>query len=180
MNARTDRTWIARKEDFENNQKWWLVDAEGQTLGRLATQLASTLRGKNKPTFTPHVDTGDCVVVVNAEKIRMTGNKMAQKKYYSHSGYFGSLKETTAEKAIETDPESIITEAVRGMLPKNKLATRIIKKLKVYQGTDHPHSAQKPEAVNVDKRNHLRNRKKKNEQSSRFPYSRNWKSNYQR
>ena len=144
------KTWNAKPEDFENNQKWWLVDAEGQTLGRLATQVAVTLRGKNKPTFTPHVDTGDFVIVVNADKIKMSGNKWEQKKYYSRSKYFGSLKEATAEEVVENEPEKIISEAVRGMLPKNKLATKVIKKLKVYRGTDHPHSAQKPEALNVN------------------------------
>ncbi len=145
------KTWNAKKEDFGyETKKWWIVDAEGQTLGRMATKISDTLRGKNKPTFTPHVDTGDFVVVVNAEKINLTGQKLAQKKYYTRSRFFGSLREMNAEGMQEKSPEYMITEAVKGMLPKNKLATQILKKLKVYAGTNHPHSAQKPESLTLN------------------------------
>lgn len=138
-------TISAKKSDIEN--KWWLVDAEGQTLGRLATSIASRLRGKHNPLFTPHVDTGDSVIVVNAEKIVLSGNKWEQKNYYRHSGYMGGLKTINARKLLEKRPEDLVRIAVKGMLPKNRLGRDLIKKLKVYAGAEHPHEAQKPEAM---------------------------------
>ena len=139
------KTYSAKKEDVV--RKWVLVDADGKILGRLASEVASLLRGKHKPIFTPHVDTGDHVVVVNAEKIRLTGRKLVQKVYYHHTGYPGGLRSTTAGKLLSEKPERIIQKAVRGMLPKNKLGHAMLKKLKVYRGPQHPHQAQKPEAV---------------------------------
>ena len=127
-----------------NDRKWVLVDAENQILGRLATQVAMRLRGKHLPNFTPHVDVGDFVVVVNAEKIRLTGNKWGQKIYYRHSGYMSGLKETTARKMNQEKPEQMIRLAVRGMLPKNRLGRGLLKKLKIYRGGEHPHEAQQP------------------------------------
>jgi large subunit ribosomal protein L13 len=138
-------TISAKKSNIEN--KWWLVDAEGQTLGRLATSIASRLRGKHNPLFTPHVDTGDSVIVVNAEKIVLSGNKWEQKNYYRHSGYMGGLKTINARKLLEKRPEDLVRIAVKGMLPKNRLGRDLIKKLKVYAGAEHPHEAQKPEAM---------------------------------
>jgi large subunit ribosomal protein L13 len=138
-------TYSAKASD--RNEKWWVVDAEGQVLGRLATLVASRLRGKHKPIYTPHVDTGDMVIIVNADKIVMTGRKWAQKTYYRHSGYIGGLKEITAEKLREKRPEDIIRFAVKGMLPKNRLGRQLIKKLKVYAGAEHPHSAQQPQVL---------------------------------
>jgi large subunit ribosomal protein L13 len=140
------KTYSARAGEVE--QKWYLVDADGKTLGRIATEIAKILRGKNKPTFTPHVDTGDFVVVINSEKVKMTGNKWADEKFFSHSRYFGSLKELSAAQVKEKDPTLIVREAVAGMLPKNKLSKRLILKLKAYTGATHPHSAQKPVTVN--------------------------------
>ncbi|MBX7231438.1 MAG: 50S ribosomal protein L13 [Bdellovibrionales bacterium] len=140
-------TWNAKPGEVE--RKWWLVDATDKTLGRMATELARVIRGKNKPQFTPHVDTGDFIVVINSEKVKMTGNKWLQEKYYRHSRYFGSLKELTAQQMLEKDPTFIIREAVAGMLPKTKLGRQLITKLKAYKGADHPHQAQKPEALNV-------------------------------
>jgi large subunit ribosomal protein L13 len=136
------RTYIPKKDDIE--QKWWLVNAEGKVLGRLATEVADLLRGKKKPQFTSHLDTGDFVVVVNAEKIRVTGNKMDQKVYYSHSQYPGGLKEETLEDLLGRKPEDVIKRAVWGMIPKNKLGRAVYKKLKVYRGPQHPHEAQNP------------------------------------
>jgi len=133
----------------EVTQKWFLVDATGKTLGRMATEIATVLRGKNKPTFTPHVDTGDFVVVINSEKIKMSGNKWNDEKFYSHSRYFGSLKELSAAQLRDKDPAMVIQEAVAGMLPKNKLSKRLILKLKAYAGPNHPHSAQQPETLNI-------------------------------
>jgi large subunit ribosomal protein L13 len=133
----------------EVTQKWYLVDADGKTLGRIATEIATILRGKNKPTFTPHVDTGDFVVVINSEKVKMTGNKWNDEKFYSHSRYFGSLKELSAAQLKEKDPAQVVTEAVAGMLPKNKLSKRLILKLKAYAGPTHPHSAQQPETLSL-------------------------------
>jgi len=127
-----------------NDRKWVLMDAENQILGRLATQVAMRLRGKHLPNFTPHVDVGDFVVVVNAEKIRLTGNKWGQKIYYRHSGYMSGLKETTARKMNQEKPEHMIRLAVRGMLPKNRLGRGLLKKLKIYRGGEHPHEAQQP------------------------------------
>ena len=140
-------TYSAKKSDID--EKWWLVDAEGEVLGRLATQIAARLRGKHNPLFTPHVDSGDSVVVVNAEKIVLTGRKWAQKKYYRHSGYIGGLKEITAKKLLEKQPEDLIRFAVKGMLPKNRLGRTLLKKLKVYAGGSHPHGAQKPEPLTL-------------------------------
>jgi large subunit ribosomal protein L13 len=139
------KTWNAKPGEVEG--KWWLVDATDQTVGRLATQIANVIRGKNKPTFTPHVDTGDFVVVVNADKIKFSGDKWLSQVYYRHSRYFGSLKQLNAEQLHQKDPTKIVTEAVRGMLPKNKLSRKIIKKLKAYSGSEHPHDAQKPQAL---------------------------------
>jgi large subunit ribosomal protein L13 len=138
-------TYSARKED--NNDKWWVVDAEGQVLGRLASSIAACLRGKHNPLFTPHVDTGDSVVVINAEKIVLTGRKWEQKNYYRHSGYIGGLTTIPAKKLRDDRPEDLIRFAVKGMLPKNRLGRAMIKKLKVYAGDAHPHEAQKPEPL---------------------------------
>jgi large subunit ribosomal protein L13 len=128
-------------------RRWWVVDAEGKNLGRLSTQIAVVLRGKNKPGFTPHVDTGDFVVVVNADKVAVTGNKLQSKKYYRHSGYPGGLRERTLGEMLERRPTEVIRKAVKGMLPKNRLAARQINKLKIYAGAAHPHAAQKPEEM---------------------------------
>jgi len=144
------KTYSAKPGKIE--QKWWVVDAEGKVLGRLATRIADALRGKDKPTFTHHVDTGDFVIVVNAEKVRLTGKKLTDKKYYRHTGYLGGMKETTAGKMLETHPERIIEIAVKGMLPTNKLSRHLIKKLKVYAGPKHPHEAQKPQPLEISQR----------------------------
>jgi len=138
-------TYSAKNSD--NKGKWWFVDAKGEVLGRLATRIASRLRGKHNPLFTPHVDTGDWVVVVNADKIVLTGKKMEKKNYYRHSGYIGSLKTTTAKELIEKSPKDLIRFAVKGMLPKNRLGRKLFKKLKVYAGDKHPHDAQMPEIM---------------------------------
>src|SRR4051794_2197153 len=130
-------------------REWYVVDAEGQTLGRLATRIADTLRGKGKPAYTPHVDTGDFVIVVNAEKIHVTGNKLDQKIYYHHSGYPGGLRERTLREQLDRRPEEVLRKAVKGMLPKNKLANAQITKLKIYAGPDHPHAAQSPVPMEV-------------------------------
>jgi len=140
-------TYSAKNAD--NQDKWWVVDAEGAILGRLASQVAARLRGKNNPLFTPHADLGDSVVVINAEKIVLTGRKLDQKKYYRHSGYIGGLKEITAKKLLEKRPEDVIRFAVKGMLPKNSLGRKVFKKLKVYTGAQHPHEAQKPEVLTI-------------------------------
>ena len=142
------KTFVANPET--RDRRWYVVDAEGQTLGRLATQLADTLRGKRKPDYTPHLDTGDFVVVVNAEKIAVTGDKLAQKRYYRHSGYPGGLRSRTLGEMLERRPEEVIRRAVKGMLPRNRLARRQITKLKVYAGPEHPHAAQKPEPMEID------------------------------
>ena len=128
----------------EITREWYVVDAQGKTLGRLATQIADTLRGKRKPQFTPHIDTGDFVIVVNADKIHVTGNKLDQKKYYRHSGYPGGLRERTLREQLERRPTEVLRIAVKGMLPKNRLARQQITKLKIYAGPEHPHSAQEP------------------------------------
>jgi large subunit ribosomal protein L13 len=133
----------------EVTREWYLVDADGQTLGRLATVIADTLRGKRKPQYTPHVDTGDFVVVVNAEKIAVTGNKLDQKMYYRHSGYPGGLKERTLREQLERRPTEVLRKAVKGMLPKNRLAAQQLTKLKIYAGPDHPHGPQNPQPLNV-------------------------------
>lgn len=139
------RTQVAKKEEV--TREWYLVDAENLVLGRVATQIANVLRGKNKPVFTPSVDTGDFVIVVNAEKIALTGNKLADKTYYSHSGFPGGIKSITAGKLLEKKPEEIIRKAVKGMLPKNKLSRHMLNKLKVYTGSEHPHKAQQPKVL---------------------------------
>lgn len=137
------KTYHPKKEEVQ--QKWWLINAEGQILGRLATEIAVLLRGKNKPQFAPSADVGDFVVVVNAEKIAVTGNKLEDKMYYHHSQYPGGIKEKKLKEMLETKPEEVIRKAVWGMIPKNKLGRAIIKKLKVYRGPEHPHQAQNPE-----------------------------------
>jgi large subunit ribosomal protein L13 len=134
----------------EITREWYLVDAEGKTLGRLATQIADTLRGKRKPQFTPHVDTGDFVIVVNAEKIQVTGNKLDQKRYYRHSGYPGGIRSRTLREQLERRPTEVLRVAVKGMLPKNRLARQQITKLKIYAGPEHPHEAQNPKALELD------------------------------
>jgi large subunit ribosomal protein L13 len=127
------------------NHAWFVIDAQDQILGRLATRIATALRGKHKPTFTPHVDTGDFVIVINADKVRFTGNKLQTKEYYRYSGYPGGLKVRTAADLIKRDPERIIVQAVKGMLPKNKLSRQVLSKLKVYAGAEHPHIGQQPQ-----------------------------------
>jgi large subunit ribosomal protein L13 len=134
----------------EVTREWYLVDADGQTLGRLATLIADTLRGKRKPQYTPHVDTGDFVVVVNAEKIMVTGNKLDQKKYYRHSGYPGGLKERSLREQLERRPTEVLRVAVKGMLPKNRLARQQLTKLKIYAGPEHPHASQNPQPLNLE------------------------------
>lgn len=141
------KTWNAKPGAVE--MKWYIVDASGKTLGRIATEIAKILRGKNKPTFTPHVDTGDFVVVVNSEKVEMSGNKWNDEKFYSHSRFFGSLKELSAAQLREKDAAQVVVEAVAGMLPKTKLSKRLIHKLKAYAGPNHPHASQRPEALNL-------------------------------
>ena len=134
----------------EITRDWYLIDAEGQTLGRLATQIADRLRGKGKPQFTPHVDTGDFVVVVNAEKITVTGKKLDDKIYYRHTGYPGGLKERTLREQLERRPTEVLRKAVKGMLPRNKLARQQITKLKIYAGPEHPHDAQAPKPLPLE------------------------------
>lgn len=141
------KTYVTKSTEVERN--WYVVDAEGQTLGRLATAVAVILRGKHKPTYSPAVDVGDYVIVVNAEKIYVTGRRLDQKKYYQHSGYTGGLSEITLRRQLEKNPERVVYAAVRGMLPKNKLGRKMLKKLKVYAGPDHPHQAQQPEQMEV-------------------------------
>ena len=140
-------TYSAKKTDID--AKWWVVDAEGQVLGRLASSIAARLRGKHNPLFTPHVDTGDAVIVINADKIVLTGKKWDQKNYYRHSGYIGGLKTVVAKKLLEDKPEDLVRFAVKGMLPKNRLGRAMFKKLKVYTGGNHPHEAQKPEILTI-------------------------------
>jgi len=140
-------TYSAKKSD--NAGKWCVVDAKDMVLGRLATSVASRLRGKHNPLYTPHVDTGDSVIVINAEKIILTGRKLSQKCYYRHSGYIGGLTTITAEKLLEKRPEDLVRFAVKGMLPKNRLGRELFKKLKVYSGDQHPHDAQNPEVLEI-------------------------------
>ena len=147
---KTYKTYNAKQGEIE--PKWHIIDASGKILGRLSTEIAHMLRGKTRPTYTPHVDTGDFVIVVNAEKIEMTGKKWDQKNYYRHSEWFGGLKTTSAKDMREKDPTYIIFEAVKGMLPKNKLSRHLINKLKVYAGPEHPHAAQKPAAYTPSER----------------------------
>ena len=141
------KTYMANNQTIE--RKWFVVDAAGKRVGRLATEVATVLRGKNKPTFTPHVDCGDYVIVINAEKVEFTGNKWADKKYYRHSQYPGGLRETTAKRMNETFPERIVEFAVKGMLPKGRLGRAMAKKLYVYAGNEHPHAAQTPEVMEL-------------------------------
>jgi large subunit ribosomal protein L13 len=140
-------TYSANDADFQG--KWYVVDASGAVLGRLASAVAARLRGKHNPLFTPHVDTGDFIVVINADKIRLTGRKWVQKLYHRHTGYIGGLKTASARELLEKRPEELIRRAVKGMLPKNKLGSRLFTKLKVYAGGDHPHQAQQPESLHV-------------------------------
>ena len=139
------KTYMANPDKIE--RKWYVVDAEGQTLGRLAAEVAKVLRGKNKPEFTPHIDTGDNVIVINAENIKVTGKKLDQKVYYHHSDYVGGMKETTLREMMAKKPEQVIELAVKGMLPKGPLGRTMIKKLHVYAGAEHAHQAQKPEVL---------------------------------
>jgi large subunit ribosomal protein L13 len=141
------KTYVATPTD--RDRAWVVVDANGKTLGRLATQLADILRGKHKPTYTPHIDTGDFVVVINAEKIAVTGNKRAEKRYYRHSGYPGGLRSRTLEEMLQRRPEEVIRLAVKGMVPRTRLGRKQLTKLKVYAGPDHPHAAQKPETLEI-------------------------------
>ena len=136
-------------KDTDNAGKWCVVDAEGAVLGRLASSVAARLRGKHNPLFTPHADTGDWVIVINADKVVLTGRKWDQKNYYRHSGYIGGLKTITARKQLEKKPEDLVRSAVKGMLPKNRLGRKLFKKLKVYAGNEHPHSAQLPEVLSI-------------------------------
>jgi large subunit ribosomal protein L13 len=141
------KTYSAKKEDLK--QEWFLVDAQDRILGRLATQIANILRGKNKPVFTPYADAGDFVIVTNAEKIRLTGKKLENKCYYRHTGYPGGLKTRTAQEILTKKPEQLIELAVKGMLPKNRLGRKLIKKLKIYTGNVHPHEAQQPKNLEL-------------------------------
>jgi large subunit ribosomal protein L13 len=141
-------TYSARKEEVQRD--WFLVDAEGQVLGRLATEIASRLKGKHKPTYTPHVDTGDFIIVVNAGKVVLTGNKLKDKIYYHHTGYPGGIKSVSAGKLLQEKPEEVLRKAVRGMLPKNTLGRAMLKKLKIYAGGEHIHAAQCPKLISFD------------------------------
>ena len=136
------KSFMAKKDEV--TRRWFVVDAQGKVLGRLASRIAMVLRGKNKPQFSPYLDTGDFVVVLNAEQVRLTGHKLDQKKYYRHSGYPGGLKETSVRQLLAKKPEEILRHAVRGMLPKNSLGRQQLKKLKIYVGAEHPHQAQQP------------------------------------
>lgn len=140
-------TYMAKPGQVE--RKWYVVDAEGKTLGRLASRIAAILRGKHKPEFTPHVDTGDYVIVVNADKVKLTGNKLDRKVYYRHTGYPGGIRQMTARQMLERNPEQLIRRAVWGMLPSGPLARRQFRKLRVYAGPDHPHSAQQPQPLEI-------------------------------
>lgn len=146
MDTISYKTKSAKKSEVQRN--WYVLDADGEVLGRVASRIADVLRGKHKPSFTPHVDTGDYVVVINSEKIRLTGAKWDQKEYQRYSGYPGGQKSRTAKEMLEKKPTDIIEKAVRGMIPKNRLGRQVIKKLYVYTGSDHPHQAQKPETFN--------------------------------
>jgi len=140
-------TLVAKEQDIERS--WFVVDLEDVVLGRAATEIARILRGKHKPIYTPSVDTGDFVVVLNAEKVKLTGNKLADKKYYHHSGFQGGIKEINAEKLLDKKPEMLIQAAVKGMLPKNTLGRKMFRKLKVYAGSEHPHAAQQPKELKL-------------------------------
>lgn len=142
------RTWTVRPGDIERN--WYVIDASDVVLGRLATKIATVLRGKHRPQYTPHADCGDHIIVINAEKVRVTGGKEEKKMYHRHTGYIGGLKSTTLGKMRATHPERIIENAVKGMMPKNPLGRAMLGKLKVYAGSEHPHTAQKPQTLNLD------------------------------
>jgi len=144
------KTYSVKKSEI--TRKWYLVDADGMVLGRLASEVAGILRGKNKPTFTPHLDVGDHVIVVNADKVRLTGNKAQKKVYRHHSGYPGGLRETPYEELMKSKPEFVVRKAVKGMMPNNRLSRAMMKKLHVYSGPDHPHQAQKPEELDLRSR----------------------------
>jgi large subunit ribosomal protein L13 len=144
LEIRTMQTFVPSGKNLEAQRRWFLIDAEGKTLGRLATKAAMLLMGKNKPSYTPFLDVGDHVVIINAEKVVLTGNKLNSKLYRHHTGWPGGLKETSAAKLMQRFPERVLESAIRGMLPKNKLGRKMGKKLKVYAGTDHPHQAQQP------------------------------------
>ena len=141
------KTYVAKEHEVE--KKWYLVDAQDMILGRLATQIAMRLRGKHKPIFTPHADTGDFVVVINADKVSLTGNKWDNKMYYRHTGYMGGIKQISARKLMEKKPDQVLYMAVKRMLPKNSLGRRQLKKLKIYAGSEHPHTAQNPQLINM-------------------------------
>lgn len=141
------KTYLAPVNEIE--KKWYVVDAEDKILGRLATEIAFRLRGKHKPTFSPFIDNGDFIIVTNADKVQLTGKKWDDKKYYRHTGYMGGIKETTARELLEKQPTDLVTKAVKGMLPKNKIGRAQLKKLKVYAGADHPHKAQQPEVLEL-------------------------------
>ena len=141
------KSFVAKPANIE--RKWYVIDADGQTLGRLATQVAMILRGKHKPIYTPHVDCGDHVIVINAAKVVLTGKKLEQKKYYRYSGYVGGLKETSARDMLANKPETVVYEAIKGMMPKNSLGRNMLTKLRVYSGAEHEHAAQKPETYTI-------------------------------
>lgn len=143
------KTKFAKKDEFE--RKWYVVDAKDQVLGRMAARIASYLRGKHKPVFTPHADTGDFVIVVNADKVKITGNKLNDKLYQRHTGYMGNLREKSLKDRMNDEPERVVEDAVSGMLPKNRLGKTMLKKLKVYRGAEHGHAAQKPELIKITK-----------------------------
>ncbi|MCL4491643.1 MAG: 50S ribosomal protein L13 [Nitrospirae bacterium] len=143
------KTRFTKRDEVE--RKWYVIDAKDQVLGRMASRIASYLRGKHKPVFTPNVDTGDFVIVVNADKVKVTGNKLTDKIYYHHTGYIGNLKEKSLKDRMNSEPEKVIEDAVWGMLPKNRLGRVMIKKLKVYRGSEHDHAAQKPEIIEITK-----------------------------
>jgi len=147
VNTLSYKTTSAKKHEVD--RKWHIIDAEGEVVGRMCSTIASVLRGKHKPSYTPHVDTGDCVIVINADKVRFTGSKWDQKKYLRYSGYPGGQKSKTANEAMAKKPFFVVENAVRGMLPKNKLGRAMFKKLFVYAGAEHPHGAQKPEALKL-------------------------------
>jgi len=141
------KTFVPKRNEIE--RKWWLIDADGKILGRLATEISILLQGKRNPEFVKFMDSGDFVVVINAEKVKVTGKKLEQKKYYSHSGYPGGIRERTLKELLEKNPEDVLRKAVRGMIPKNKLGRAVYKKLKVYTGPDHPHEAQMPQEYHI-------------------------------
>lgn len=143
------KTYIAREKEIEESKRWYIIDAEGQILGRMASKIAHILRGKNKPIYSPHQDVGDYIVVVNAEKIKLTGKKMEQKTYFRHSGYPGGVTQTPVALMLQRHPERVVEYAVKRMMPKNALGRDMFKKLKVYAGSDHPHNAQQPQTLDI-------------------------------